>query len=158
MKGTFLLLVTQRNQIHHQYLGGQQDAHRLPIQNGSAQKRHGRPVIHRRARDVERERLDNVVHQDAKVIAQVSAGNSECPHAAQHEDVATSDQRVRDVIRGGALEQRVRRLRTESSLIAEKPVSVLRVERPALTRPRQHGEADSASRKIPNKKIVMASA
>lgn len=52
----------------------------------------------------------------------------------------------------------MRRLGAESSLIAEKPISVLRVERPALTRRRQHGEADSASRKIPNKRIVMASA
>lgn len=33
----------------------------------------------------------------------------------------------------------MRRLGAESSLIAEKPISVLRVERPALTWRRQHG-------------------
>ncbi len=56
------LLKPQRNPIHHQHLHRQQHPRRPPIQQCRPQKTHRTPIIHRRARDIERETRHGLIH------------------------------------------------------------------------------------------------
>ena len=60
-----------------------------------------------------------MVHEDAKVVAQIGAGNAKGPHGGEDEDIARRDETVREVIDKRTLQGWVRWLRAEGALIAE---------------------------------------
>jgi hypothetical protein len=74
------------------------------------EKVEGRAVVHGVLHDVEREARDARAHQQAKVIAQVGAGDPERVHGRQHEHVGHHKERVRTRRHGLCLQQRPYRL------------------------------------------------
>lgn len=92
-----LLLKRQRNPINHQHLHRQHHPRGTRIQQRRPQKAHRTPIIHGRARDIERETRHGLIHQDAEIIAQIRARDAERPGTGQHENVAHQDERVGDV-------------------------------------------------------------
>jgi hypothetical protein len=58
-------------------------------------------VIHGRLAHVERERRDRLVHEDAEVVSEVCARDTECPHGGQDERVAGDEERD-----GGVFDER----------------------------------------------------
>lgn len=117
------LLVTQRNQVNGEHLQCQQDPCRLPVHDRGAKKGQRRSVVHWRIGDVERERCHPVIHENAKVIAQICAGNAQSPHATEHEKIAGGDQSIPDVVRGGRLQERVRWLSAERTFVSAPSVN-----------------------------------
>lgn len=73
-------------------------------------------MVHGGAHDVEGERGDGGVHEDAEVVAQIGARDPERVRAAQHEHIADEQKRV---ARQRVEERGVGRLVPESALVAE---------------------------------------
>lgn len=60
-----------------------------------------------------------MVHEDAEVVAQERAGDAERPRRRHHQHVAAGQQPVREPLHRGLVEDRVRRLLAERSLVQE---------------------------------------
>lgn len=114
---SYILLVAQSNLVQRQHLQRQEDPCRLPVHQCRAQKRESRSVIHGRIGDIEGKRGYPMIHQDAKVVAQIRASDAQSPHAAKDEDVARGNQTVAEIGRRWRHEQIVGRLRSERTFI-----------------------------------------
>lgn len=75
-------------------------------------------MVHGRLADVERERRNRLVHQDAEVVAQIRAGHAERPHGGEHQGVAGEEERDGGVFDERGEEGGVRRLRGEGFVVA----------------------------------------
>lgn len=75
--GKDLPLESERNGIHHPNQHTHRQTHRGPIYQRPSHKRHCRSDIHRVVQHVERETGDAGRHEDAKVVAEVGAGDTE---------------------------------------------------------------------------------
>ena len=89
-----LLLKRQRNQINHQNLPGQEHARWFPIQQRGPKKAHRAAIVHGRAREVEWEACDRLIHQDTEVIAKICADDAKGPGARQDEDISCGKEGV----------------------------------------------------------------
>lgn len=76
-------------------------------------------MVHRRTRNIEREPSDNLVHQNAKVIAQIRSCHAECPHAAQHQRVAAEQEPDREALGEGREEEGMCWLGAQGALVDE---------------------------------------
>lgn len=59
-----------------------------------------------------------MIHQDAKVIAQIRARDAERPHAAQHEEVTGREEDIGDGLTGQVLEEGMAGLKAEGAFVA----------------------------------------
>lgn len=79
------------NGVHGEDKDGDQDAGWFGEPQGGSQEGEGGAVVHWVVGDIEWEVGDSVVHEDAKVVAQVGASDTEGPHGGQNEDVAPGE-------------------------------------------------------------------
>jgi len=112
------ILKAERNLIYDQDQRREREASRLTEPDGRAQERHGRAVVHRRVGHVEWESSHHLVHQDAKVVAQVRPRDAERPHRGEDEDVSARDERGGDELGEGSREEGMSGLVAEGALVA----------------------------------------
>lgn len=114
-------------------------------------------MIHGGAHDVEGERGDGRVHEDAEVVAQIGARDPERVRAAQHEQVADEEkgvarQRVVEVGLGRLVPQRAHVAENRSMCVVSSEQGLQGQHQKNAD---QGGEkTDRASRKRPRPKIV----
>lgn len=108
---------SQGNKVHRQHLSGQQNPRGLPKPKRRSQEAHRRSVIHRGTRDIEREPRNHTVHQDAKVVTQVCARDTESPHGREDEHIAASEEPACDDLCEPRLEKRMRGLASQRLFI-----------------------------------------
>ena len=113
------VLKPQRNAVNRPHQPCQQHARRLAKPQRRAQEAQRAAMVHRRAGHVEREASDDLVHQDAEVVAQVCARDAERPHAAQYECVATQEQADGQALGEGGEEGWVGWLGAQGALVYE---------------------------------------
>lgn len=82
------ILVPQSNLVGNVHFQSKQQTRRLAVPERSAEEVHGATQVHRRACNVEWEARHRCVHQDAKVVSQVSSGQSQSPHGRKDENAA----------------------------------------------------------------------
>ena len=111
------VLVAQGDVVDEEDPRGEEDARGLPVVERHAEEAHGRAVVHGRVGDVEGEACDNVVHQDAEVVAKEGAGDAKGPGRRDNEDVAGDDEGVGGELRTGSVEEWVDGLRAEGFLV-----------------------------------------
>jgi len=97
------------------------DARWLAVPQSSTQEAHRRTVVHGRTSDVEREAGDDLVHQNAEVVAEVGPRDAEGPHGGQDEDVAAGDEDDGQALREEGLEGWMAGLVPERSLVEGVP-------------------------------------
>ena len=98
----------------------QEQTSRLAVPQRGREEAERRAVVHGRVGDVEWERGDWSVHQDAEVVAQVGTGDAERPHGSQDEDVTSQEERNGRVFDDGVQEQGRRRLVGEGFVVTGK--------------------------------------
>lgn len=111
------ILIAQRNAVYHRDPNSQQQTSRLSKEQRCAEEAHGRTPVHGRTAHIEGEPGDHVVHQDAKVVTEEGAGDTEGPGARQHQDIAARDQGVRRGLGIDGEQQRVRGLLRDGGLV-----------------------------------------
>jgi len=112
------VLEAKRNLVHDKDQRREGKTSWLSQPDRRAQERHGRTVVHWCVGDVERETRHHVVHQNAKVVAQVGPCDAECPHGGQDEDVSARDQGGGDEFGEGCHEEGMGGLLAEGALVA----------------------------------------
>lgn len=70
-------------------------------------KAHGATPVHWVAHDIEWESSDHVIHENAKVVTQISTCDTECPHRRDDKDVSRRDEGSSDDLDGGERQERV---------------------------------------------------
>lgn len=87
-----LLLPAESKPIQNEDLGSQEDARHLAPVKSNAQEVQGTSPVHGRAGDVEGETGDGCIHENAKVVPEVSAGDAQRIHAGEDEDGADGEE------------------------------------------------------------------
>ena len=85
------VLEFERNLVHDKHDKSQRKARWLAQPYRTAKEAHGASIVHWSVRYVEREACNHVVHKDAKIITQISAGNAESPHGREDKNVAAGE-------------------------------------------------------------------
>lgn len=111
------ILKAQCDLVDNQHESAENKPSRLSIPQRGAHEAHEASIVHWRPGNVEREARHDVVHQDAKVIAEICARDPQRPHAAQDEDIATGDEADCQALRYESLEQWMRDLSAECALV-----------------------------------------
>lgn len=111
------VLESQSDQVDNQNLNSKENTSWLPEPQSRSEERHSRPVVHWRLGNVEWETSNNIIHQNAKVVAQIRAGNTKCPHRGDNQDVSRDEEEDGGVLDKIGLESWVGWLVAESDLI-----------------------------------------
>lgn len=118
------VLEGQGNLVHHKDNTSQDNARWLAEPECTAEETHGAAVIHWCIRHVKGESGDHVIHEDAEIVAEVGARDSESPHRREYEDVTAGQESICKRVRERCLEERVAGLCAEGAFIAADPSSV----------------------------------
>ena len=102
-----MVLKRQCHQVYKDNPSRQQDTRRLSKQQRRTQEAHRATPVHRRTRHIEREPSDHLIHEDAEVVAQEGACDTEGPGGGDDEDVAARDEGVGGGLDGEGEEERV---------------------------------------------------
>lgn len=113
------VFVGQGDGVDDEDPGGYEDTGRLAVDEGGAEEAHGRAIVHGGAGDVEGEAGHDAVHQDAEVVAQEGAGDAQAQSRGDHEDIAGGNKGITGVCKGVSVEEGMRRLVAESTLVKE---------------------------------------
>ena len=106
------------NAVRDSHDTSQKQTSRLSVPERSREEAERRAVVHGRIGDVEGERCDWRVHQNAKVVAQICTGDAECPHRGQDERVASEEEWDRGVFDEGVKKERGNGLVGEGFVVA----------------------------------------
>lgn len=79
-RGSVRLLEQQGNTVHDKNKERDQNTRGFTVPQGTSQEAQGQTVVHGVVVDVEREQGDSLLHQNAEVVPQIGAGDSERPH------------------------------------------------------------------------------
>jgi hypothetical protein len=111
------ILKPQSHRVNSENKSRQQHTRRLAKPKRRAQETEGAAMVHGRRANAEREPGHHLVHQDAKVVAQVRARDAERPHAGQHQRVAAEQQADGQALRERAQQGRVSGLGAQGALV-----------------------------------------
>lgn len=103
-------LEAQCDRIGHPHDDAEQETGGLGVPQGDGDKVGGAADVHRVAHDIKREAGHHLVHEDAKVVAEVGAGHAQHPHGRHDEHAAERKQRDRHCTHRRVLERGVGRL------------------------------------------------
>lgn len=113
------VLVAQGDVVDEEDPRGDEDTRGLRIVERHTEEAHGGAVVHGRVGDVEGEARDDVIHQDAEVVAEEGAGDAEGPGGGDDEDIPGEDEGVGGELHGGSVEKGVGGLLAEGFLVEE---------------------------------------
>lgn len=113
------VLEAQRDLVHKVDPGREHYAGGAAVDERGAQEAHGGAVVHGRVGEIEGKAGDDVIHQDAEVVAQEGAGDAQRPCRRDDQDISSGDQGVAGVRGDVGLEQRVRRLVAQGALVEQ---------------------------------------
>lgn len=87
------VLEAQGDLVHDQDERRECNTGRLAEPKSASDEAHGAAVVHGRIGHVEGEASNHVIHKDSKVVAEVGASDTECPHRGEHKNVAAGQER-----------------------------------------------------------------
>lgn len=91
------VLIAQGNLVDDEDPDSQQDTGGLAVDEGGAEEAHGGTIVHRGVGNAEGEASHDAVHQNAEVVTEERAGNTQLPCRREHENVATCHEGVSDI-------------------------------------------------------------
>lgn len=121
------VLELSRNAVCDSHDASQEQTGGLSVPQRGREEAECRAVVHGRVGDVEGERGDWCVHENAEIVTEVRAGHAERPHGGQDEGVAGEEEGDRGVFDERVLEEGRDGLVGEGFVVASKKrVSIFR--------------------------------
>lgn len=111
-----------RDAVRNSYNTSQEQTSGLSVPQRGCEEAERRTVVHGRVGDVEGERGDWGIHEDAEVVTEVGTGDAERPHRSQDEGVAGEEERDGGVLDEWVLEEGRNGLCGESFIVAGKVI------------------------------------
>lgn len=113
------VLVAQGDVVDEEDPRGDENSRGLPEVKRHTEEAHGGAVVHGGIGDVEGEARDDVIHEDAEVVAKEGAGDAEGPGGGDDEDIASDNEGIGGELHGGSVEKRMGGLLAEGTLVEE---------------------------------------
>lgn len=89
----------------------------LAVKQSGAEEAHSGAIVHGSAGDIEGEAGNDAIHQNAKVVTEEGAGDTQAQCRGDDEEVAETEKGIGGIVDVGTLEERVRGLVTEGALV-----------------------------------------
>lgn len=96
----------QDNLVHSVDQGRGKKTGWLAVEEGGSEEAEGRAIVHRVVADVKREVDDSLVKQEAKVVAEIGADNTQLIHGTQDQGRAKGERGHADELAWGIVEVR----------------------------------------------------